>query len=233
MPGKQSLYTTEIADKIITGLRSGRPLLAICRDDGVPSHVTVMNWVRDDREGFAARYHEARNDRCPAVGGRPTRYSAALAERLCGELAAGRTLTDVCRDPGMPADRTVHAWVARDHKGFTKIYKQAREAGCYAMGDQIVDIADDVSDDIIVRQAKDGSTIAVPNPENIKRATLRCSSRRWLIARMLPKQFGDKPEPIITEPPRDTLAEVLKAIDGRTRGLPSTHRPLPDDADEL
>jgi hypothetical protein len=192
-----------------------------------------MNLVLRNREGFAARYHEARDKGCPAVSGRPTRYSTELAERLCRELATGRTMSDVCRDPGMPADRTVHDWVAKDYKGFTKIYKQAREAGCYAMGDQIIDIADDVSGDLIVRQARDGSFVTVPNPENIKRAQLRCSSRKWLISKMAPKQFGDRPEPVLTEPPRDTLAEVLKEIEGRTRGLPSTHRPIKSDEDDI
>src|SRR4051812_28489208 len=108
MRGQPTLYTAEIADRIIEGLRDGRPLSAICRDEGMPGNVTVMNWVHRDREGFAARYHEARDKGSPAVSGRPTRYSAELAERLCRELATGRTMSDVCRDPGMPADRTVH-----------------------------------------------------------------------------------------------------------------------------
>jgi hypothetical protein len=185
MRGQPTLYTAEIADRIIEGLRGGGPLLAICREDGMPSHVTVMDWVHQDREGFAARYHEARDKGCPAASGRPTRHSAEVAERLCSELAAGRTLTEVCRAPGMPSERTVNNWVAKDHRGFNKLYRQAREAGCYAMGDQIIDIADDTSGDLIVRVAKDGSTITVPNPESIKRATLRCGTRKWLIAKLL------------------------------------------------
>jgi hypothetical protein len=37
----------------------------------------------------------------------------------------------------------------------------------------------------------------------------------------------------MTEPPRDTLAEVLKEIDGRTRGLPKNHwKPEEDEDDE-
>jgi hypothetical protein len=224
MRGQPTLYTAEIADKIIEGLRGGRPLLAICRDDGMPSHVTVMNWVHQDRDGFAARYHDARAHGCPAADGRPTCYSSEIAERLCEELAAGRTVTEVCRDPDMPSARTVYNWAARNHSGFARIYRQAREAGCYAMADQVIDIADDASGDLIVREARDGSTVMVPNPENIKRAQLRGGSRRWLIAKFLPKQFGDKPEPGVVDPSSDALTLVMKLIDGQSRGLPKDDR---------
>jgi len=33
---------------------------AICRDADMPPEASVRQWVRDDRDGFAAHYREAR-----------------------------------------------------------------------------------------------------------------------------------------------------------------------------
>jgi hypothetical protein len=77
-----SVYTTTLADRILGELRAGRSLQEICGDDGMPHHDTVLNWVKHDRDGFAARYRQAR--RCghggPAMSATaaqsPTGFSA-------------------------------------------------------------------------------------------------------------------------------------------------------------
>jgi hypothetical protein len=212
-------YTAAVATHILEELRGGRTLFDICQDDDLPSNVTVMDWVRQDRAGFAARYHMAREIGTPAASGRPTRYTAEIAERILAELSAGRTLSDVCGDPGMPSDRTVLNWVARDRHGFKARYQTAREAGCYAMADQIIDIADGRRNPVMP-PGEDGGMVAVPDPDDIHRSRLRCDMRRWLVARLLPKRFGSKPVLDPDPPPRDTLAELLKEIDGQSRGLP-------------
>jgi hypothetical protein len=58
--GRPTLYTTEIADRILDQLSNGRPLSHVCRDPGMPSHATVRQWEKDNREGFTARYRWAR-----------------------------------------------------------------------------------------------------------------------------------------------------------------------------
>jgi hypothetical protein len=58
--GRPTLYTADIAKRILEDLSDGRPLAHVCRDPGMPSHVTVRQWEKDDREGFAARYRRAR-----------------------------------------------------------------------------------------------------------------------------------------------------------------------------
>jgi hypothetical protein len=39
--------------------------------------------------------------------GRPPRYTAELADRILQELMRGRTMKDICAEPGMPCDSTV------------------------------------------------------------------------------------------------------------------------------
>ena len=83
-----------------------------------------------------------------------------------------------------------------------------------------------------MRRREDGSFEAILDPERINRAELRIKTRTWLLARMLPKTFGDRPVPSARQPAdsdydRD-LAEMIKLIDGRTRGLPGEDEP-PDE----
>lgn len=41
---------------------------------------------------------------------RPSAYTPELVEEICARLSTGETLEEICRDEGMPASRTIHAW---------------------------------------------------------------------------------------------------------------------------
>ena len=49
---------------------------------------------------------------------RMTFYDSDIAERILAEVARGRSLTEVCSDPGMPQRRTVRRWVDLNRDGF-------------------------------------------------------------------------------------------------------------------
>jgi hypothetical protein len=127
MNARSSIYTAEIADHILRELRSGRSLSEVCRDDGMPHHHTVISWVKQDHEGFAARYRQARQDGhvSPCYAG----YPVETKERLLAELMNGRPLVDVCADPDMPDHTTINRWVATDRDDFAERYRRAREIG--------------------------------------------------------------------------------------------------------
>jgi hypothetical protein len=213
-------YTPEIADKILGALIEGRTLTDLCGDPDMPDRTTISRWVAADRDGFAERYRRARD-----IGhGSPGRvaYSPAVADRILDELMNGRTLVDVCKDPDTPAVSTVNHWAVNDREGFAARYSRAREIGCHTMADQMLEIVDDRSNDWIVRRANDGTTETILDPERVARARLRCDVRRWLLSKMLPKAFGDR-QNLNAKPEADSgIAELLKLVDGSTRGLPST-----------
>jgi hypothetical protein len=123
------LYTAEIAEQILDALTSGRSLSSACEDEGMPPPSTVLDWVREDRDGFAARYQSARQIGNPGARSYTTLYTDAIAERLLCELRRGRALRDVCEDDGMPAVRTIARWVENDREGFAVRYLAARAAG--------------------------------------------------------------------------------------------------------
>ena len=100
-------------------------------------------------------------------------------------------------------------------------YSEAREYGFHTMADAMLDIADDRSGDLITRRRKDGTLETVPNPVNLNRSRLQVEVRRWMLSNALPKASDGRLGLITQSAPRDTLAEVLREIDGKTRGLPS------------
>jgi hypothetical protein len=61
--------------------------------------------------------------------GPPPRYAPELADHILQELARGRTLREICAEPGMPGETTVRLWAANDVEGFAARYRQARQTG--------------------------------------------------------------------------------------------------------
>jgi hypothetical protein len=185
--GRPAAYTAGIAQRILDQFSRGRPLMDICEDPGMPSRVTVQLWVAQDREGFAARYQRARETGNVKAGGR-TVYTAGLADQVLDELAEGRALADVCRDPGAPAMGTVRHWVSDDREGFAARYHWARHFGYRALADEILEIVDDARGDWILRRRKNGSTYLVLDREHIARCRLRAKALRWRLSNAMPRR---------------------------------------------
>ncbi len=58
--GRPSSYTQEVADKICSELMQQRSLRQICKDEGMPSEVTVFNWLQSNDQ-FFKNYARARD----------------------------------------------------------------------------------------------------------------------------------------------------------------------------
>lgn len=105
-------------------------------------------------------------------------YSEELAEKIFERLRNGETVRAICRRPGMPRrPALIRQWAMQDAE-FGDKYQRARELGCHAMADEILDFADN----------KDVDAGAVA------RDRLKIDTRRWLLARILPNIFGDRVE---------------------------------------
>lgn len=217
-------YTAATAERILEQLTAGRTLTEICHDPGMPSSSTARRWVMDDSFGFAARYRQAREIGRAKPGPRSS-FTAEMAEWILDELADGRTLAEVCRDYGMLGPGTVRHWVKQDPEDFAARFREARESGYEIMADDITAIADDDSRDRAPRRRKDGSTETVVDQQNINRSRLRISARRWILSKALPGTYGDRPDPTESQSSKD-MAEFMRLLNGRSRGLPSEDIPL-------
>lgn len=114
-----------------------------------------------------------------------------IIDEIVDGLSEGITLRDLCRMPGMPAYRTVYAWLAADEEFATR-FARAREIGFDTMAEETLAIADDASNDWMERRRKDGSVDEVVNQENIQRSRLRIDTRLKLLSKWSPNKYGDK-----------------------------------------
>lgn len=124
--------------------------------------------------------------------GRPSDYSDAIADTICEALADGQSLRTICLAEEMPNRATVFRWLAANET-FRDQYARARDAQAEALADEILDIADDGSNDWMERRGEEGGNIGwKENGEAMARSRLRVEARKWVAAKLLPKKYGDR-----------------------------------------
>ena len=90
----------------------------------------------------------------------------------------------------MPSTSVVYRWLSDDeHKEFRDNYAQAREQQADLLADEIIEIADDSSGDVIEVNGK-----VVMDHEFAARSRLRVDARKWKASKLAPKKYGDKIE---------------------------------------
>lgn len=128
-----------------------------------------------------------------SVIGRPTTYNQATADLICLRMAEGETLRQICRDKHLPARSTVYRWLSKN-PAFADQYALAREALVAAWADEIIDIADDGTTDYVTKVGRNGAEYEAVDQEHIQRSRLRVDTRRWLLSKLNPGQYGDHME---------------------------------------
>lgn len=106
-------------------------------------------------------------------------------------MIEGESLRQICRSEGMPHIATFLVWVSKDEE-LAKQYSAAIQLRADSYFEEIFDIADDARNDWMERETKSGEVIEVVNREAIQRSALRVDARKWALARMNPKKYGDK-----------------------------------------
>ena len=125
-------------------------------------------------------------------GGRPTDYNEELADIICERLASGESMRSISRDEGMPASSTMFKWL-RIHPVFTEQYTRAKEESADALVEEMLDIADDGTNDWMEKHGKDGENVGWQvNGESVARSRVRVETRKWISSKLKPKKYGDK-----------------------------------------
>ena len=125
---------------------------------------------------------------------RPSLFTDELFDTILGRIAEGESLRAVCRDDGMPARATVLRWIA-GNPDLQKVYAMAVDARTDALFDEILEIADDAREDWVAKVGPTGERQGfVFDANSVRRAALRIDARKWTLARMAPKKYGDKLE---------------------------------------
>lgn len=100
-------------------------------------------------------------------------------------------------------------------------YARAKEKQLELLADEIIDIADDASNDFM-KVVKNDIEYEVENKELTKRSVLRVDSRKWLLSKLLPKKYGDKLD--LNHAGNVTLSiadQIRQACGETTKNIPS------------
>lgn len=113
------------------------------------------------------------------------KYSKDEIEELFSEviscLESGHPLGRTLDQPGMPSRTAFYKWL-EEEKGYAERYARACDLRADAIFDEMLEIVDDTSQD---HTPFTGSNV-------IQRDRLRIDARKWVLAKMAPKKYGDK-----------------------------------------
>ena len=117
--------------------------------------------------------HSPRGD--PAPYKLPWRhvYTEEVADRICDEVAAGRTLERIAiEEVWAPSLRQMHYWM-NEHADFQSAYEFARRLRAEKLAEETLDVA----------------YSPVLDPEDKK---IIIAAHHWLVAKMNPREWGDR-----------------------------------------
>lgn len=124
-------------------------------------------------------------------GGRPCKITPQLEDYICEEIAKGRSLVSILKAKrGMPDYSTITRHLRRTQElkeGFCMKYARAKEDQADYLFEQILEIADDGTNDTYVDN--EGKTKV--DYDHIQRSKLRVDARKWMASKLRPKRYGE------------------------------------------
>lgn len=124
--------------------------------------------------------------------GRPSTFSQDLADRICGEIVQGHSLRTICKSEEMPCVATIFNWF-RSQPKFLEQYEKSKEEQADALAEEMLDIADDGTNDWMERVDDEGAIVGYRiNGEHVQRSRLRLDTRKWIASKLKPKKYGDR-----------------------------------------
>lgn len=103
--------------------------------------------------------------------GRPTKYTEELADKICSDIAIGKSLVKILQPDDMPSRVTFYNWLD-SNKDLLNKYARAKQDQADYLAEEIVHIAD--------------------TEENPNKARVRVDARKWVASKLKPKSYGDK-----------------------------------------
>ena len=142
------------------------------------------------------------------------RYSPEIAAEICERLAQGESLNAVCKDLHMPGESAVRFWVLDDLDGFAAKYTRARAVGYERMAEEILAISDTPM--IGTKSVSKATGLEITEGDMIEHRRLQVDTRKWMLAKMLPKVYGDKQQ--VEHSGQVDVVSVLNAARNRVGG---------------
>lgn len=118
-------------------------------------------------------------------------FSQEVADSICERIANGISLREICRAKDMPDKSNFLRWM-EGNDALRDQYARAMADRADHWAEEILEIADDGTNDWMERQRETKGVRTVENAEAINRSRLRVDSRKWLMSKLAPKKYGDK-----------------------------------------
>jgi hypothetical protein len=139
----------------------------------------------------------------------PVPYSPERARRFC-ELVGSTTMT--LRQIGLEVG--IHhtlflAWCGR-YDDLAEQYARARERQMHLRADELLEIADNATNDWMAVETRAGRIIRVVDHAHIKRSEVRIRTRQWIMGKFAPKAFGERMQ---VEVAQETLQSIAAKSD--------------------
>jgi len=207
-----------------TGLCYGFPMALNCWRGNMGDCTMASKAQRDAKEKLEAR--EARNkaqaieesaiweqvnaqaEHAVSIAkrkqGRQSTYRKEIGDEIVVRLASGQSLHSICKLDHMPHISTIYDWIAKE-PSFAEHYGRARESAAHTLFDQMIDIADDSSRDLL----EDGSA----NNAAIARARLQIETRARVAGKLHVRVYGERIETL-----PQTVTNNLTIVDAASLG---------------
>lgn len=123
--------------------------------------------------------------------GRPSSYNAEVAADFLTEISTTRkSLQTICdSDNRFPDPKTIYRWMLANEE-FRQGYARAKEDQTQILEDEILDIADNTKEGVIVTEKPDG--VEIKRSDMLEHRKLQIESRKWLMMKLKPKKYGEK-----------------------------------------
>lgn len=132
----------------------------------------------------------------PKTIGRPSLYSQKMADEICKRITEGLSLRKVCLAPDMPSIGTVCRWLSEgDKKSFQEQYARACEIRTDVMAEELMDLHEKAWVPVEIEGVPlviDGKPVMTINQSSAAAVRLEADNKKWLMAKMKPKKYGDK-----------------------------------------
>ena len=160
-------YDEALARRVLDRIAKGDMLRDLWRDPSLPTRGDLRRW-RQTHPGFDARLRAAVN---AARSRRMSTYSHTGAETILGRIAAGESLTGICREPAMPSMMTVMLWL-KEHPDFAAAMAIARQVQTEVLLDRGAKIMEAIT------------------PQNASAAAVQLAHLRWHAGKVSPQKYG-------------------------------------------
>jgi hypothetical protein len=147
--------------------------------------------------------------------GRPSKFTQAIADRICDRLAQGESLRKIAGTKQMPTMTTVFRWLQKDEK-FREQYARARELQADTLADEILDIAN--TPQIGTKTVSKSTGLEVTEGDMIEHRRLQVDARKWYTGKLAPKKYGDRQQIDMEVKDVTPMADRMKQARERAKG---------------